>query len=939
MEREKIRVYGAREHNLKDVSLELPRGALVVFCGVSGSGKSSMAFDTIYAEGQRRYVESLSTHARQVLGVMARPQVDHIDGLSPAIAIDQRSASSNPRSTVATMTEVHDYLRVLYARVGQPYCYQCGEPITAHTRQQIVDQVMALPEGTRILVLAPLKAETKQREALRSARRSGFARARVDGEVFDLAEGVALQGDGHRIELVVDRLVIEPHVRSRLADSIETALARGEESLIIHVVDGEDLPFSTRFACRTCDLTYPEVTPQMFSFNSPHGMCPDCGGLGTREDIDPDLLVSDPTRSLLDGALEVYGKARTPHVEHILRGLAQHYGFDLATPWKDLSDQARRVILYGSGEDKITFSYTTRAGREYTYARVFEGLIPASERKRESTRSKAQREYYDRFYAPIVCPTCHGARLRPESLSVRISGLNIAQVTAMDVSRCREHLESLSLGPSAGLIAGELLREIRARLDFMHQVGLGYLSLDRAAPSLSGGEAQRLRLATQMGAGLAGVLYILDEPSIGLHVRDHDRLLEMLRELRDLGNTVLVVEHDAMTIEAADFVAEFGPGAGIRGGELIYAGEVPGLRACAKSLTGRYLTGALGTPTPTVRRPGNGKFLEVRGAREHNLKDVNLRLPLGTLICITGVSGSGKSTLIHDVLYNALRRRLHESAARPGAHDRILGVEHIDKVVNIDQAPIGRTPRSNPATYAGVFAHIRNLFAATPEAKVRGYKPGRFSFNVRGGRCEACEGDGFMKIEMHFLADVYVPCEVCMGTRYDRETLQVNYRGRNIAEVLGLTVAEALEHFHNVPQIERILKTLVDVGLDYVTLGQAATTLSGGEAQRVKLARELSKIGTGSTLYILDEPTTGLHFADIDKLMEVLNRLTDAGNTVLVIEHNMDVIRLADWVVDMGPEGGEEGGRIVAQGTPETVARSRGSHTARFLREALERGH
>ncbi len=935
MAQDSIRIYNAREHNLRGVSLELPRNALIVFCGVSGSGKSSMAFDTIYAEGQRRYVESLSTHARHILGVMSRPHVDHIEGLSPAIAIDQKSASGNPRSTVATITEIHDYLRVLYSRLGTPFCYQCGVEINAFTPQQIVDRVMALPEGTKLLVLAPLKVEEDQPGALKTARRGGFVRARVDGDVVDLADGVDVRGDDHRIELVVDRLVISPDMRSRLAESIEVGLAHGNDTVIVSPLDGEDMEFSTRFACPRCGITYPEMTPGLFSFNSPQGMCPECDGLGVKKDIDPDLFVADAGRSILDGALEIYGQVKSAHVEHIMQGLARHYSFDLKTPWKDLPEHVRNVVIYGSGDEQIEFSYETRSGRDYSYMKAFEGLLPVSERRHTETKSQAQRDYFDRFYSLMPCPACGGARLRPESRAVRVGGRTLPEVSALDVEKCLEFFANLDLGRTGSIVAEELLREVRARLTFMDEVGVGYLTLDRAAPTLSGGEAQRIRLATQMGSGLAGVLYILDEPSIGLHARDQDRLLKTLLELRDLGNTVIVVEHDPATIESADHVVEFGPGAGVHGGELIYAGDVEGMKNGGKSITGKYLIGELGVPNPPRRRKGSGRRLEIRGATEHNLKSVTVDLPLGCLVVVTGVSGSGKSTLVHDVLYRALRRKLHNSAERPGSHEAIIGAENIDKMVNIDQSPIGRTPRSNPATYSGVFAPIRDLFAAVPEARTRGYKPGRFSFNVRGGRCEACEGDGVVKIEMQFLSDVYVPCEECGGSRYNRETLQVLYKGKTIADVLQLTVAEALEHFSNVPAIERILRTINDVGLDYVTLGQPATTLSGGEAQRLKIARELSKIGTGSTLYLLDEPTTGLHFADIEKLMEVLNRLVEAGNTVVVIEHNLDVIRLADWMIDLGPEGGRGGGEVITTGTPEQVAKNDRSYTAKFLRSVV----
>lgn len=941
MAEDKIRIYGAREHNLRDLTLELPRGKLIVFCGVSGSGKSSLAFDTIYAEGQRRYVESLSTHARQFLGGMTRPAVDHIDGLSPAIAIDQASASSNPRSTVATITEIYDYLRVLYARTGQPYCVKCGIPITAATPQMIVDRIMALGEGTRLMILAPVQPAPGEawKHVLREARRSGFARIRLDGQVIPLDQPIDISEGEHSFEVVVDRLALSDRVQARLADSVETALAYGSGRIVAAVLgdtedETRDLRFSTHFACSQCQAVVPPMSPQLFSFNSPHGMCPTCGGLGYVRDMDPDRFVADPGKSILQGALSPFGDVRGGHLLHTLNGLAQHYDFSLDTPWRDLPAHVREVILYGSRGEEIAFSYETQHGRTIQYHRPFRGLVVASRKRYEDTDSRTEKSYLERYLSELPCPDCGGRRLRPEALAVRVADHGIAEVTALDVEAALSFFSQVTLPATEGVIAAEVLKEITARLRFMVDVGVGYLSLDRPAPTLSGGEAQRIRLATQMGSGLAGVLYILDEPSIGLHPRDQAKLLETIRRLRDLGNTVIVVEHDIPTIESADYVVEFGPGAGIRGGELIYAGDVAGMHRDKRSLTGRYLSGELRLGTPRHRRRGKAT-LKVIGATEHNLQHIDVELPLGTLICVTGVSGSGKSTLVHDVIYRALKRHLHRSRDLVGRHERIEGLEHLDKVINIDQSPIGRTPRSNPATYAHVFGPIRDLFAATPEAQVRGYQPGRFSFNVRGGRCELCQGDGTIRVEMHFLPPVYVPCEQCGGKRYNRETLQIRYKGKNIAEVLDMTVAEALEHFENVPQVSRVLRMLYDVGLDYIRLGQSGTTLSGGEAQRLKLARELAKIGTGQTLYVLDEPTTGLHFADIEKLLQVLERLVDAGNTVIVIEHNLDVIKTADYIVDLGPEGGKAGGQVVACGTPEQVAANPRSYTGQFLRQVL----
>ena len=932
-----IHIYGAREHNLRDLSLQLPRNQLVVFCGVSGSGKSSLAFDTIYAEGQRRYVESLSPYARQFLGTMSRPAVDHIDGLSPAIAIDQKTASSNPRSTVATITEIYDYLRVLFARAGEPHCYRCGLPITASTPQMIVDQIAALGEETKVLIMAPVTRMPGETwvQVIREIRRSGFARVRIDGVVTPLDTPIDLGDAEHTLEVVVDRIIIHERSLPRLADSVETALAYSSGVVIAGVVDGEETRYSTSYACHQCGTPVGELTPQLFSFNSPQGMCPTCGGLGFVRDMDPNLFVADPGKSILQGALQPFGDVKGGNLLQTLTDLARHYEFDLNAPWKDLPRNVREAILYGSDGEEISFTYETVKGRTITYKKAYHGLVTASRKRYQTSESTNEKSFLERYVAELPCPDCGGARLRPEALAVAFARKNIAEITRMDVAAALRFFAGVTLSPRQGIIAAEVLKEITARLQFMVDVGVGYLGLDRAAPTLSGGEAQRIRLATQIGSGLAGVMYILDEPSIGLHQRDQEKLLQTLFKLRDLGNTLIVVEHDEATIRQADYLVEFGPGAGVRGGEVTFQGHYEEMLTAPTSLTGKYLNGTRTIPVPRYRRKPAGKYLSVRGAREHNLQGVDVDLPLGNFICVTGVSGTGKSTLVHDVIYKALRRKLHRSHEPPGKYDSMEGLTNLDKVINIDQSPIGRTPRSNPATYVHVFGALRDLFAATPEAQMRGYKPGRFSFNVRGGRCELCQGDGTVRVEMHFLPAVYVACEQCGGSRYNRETLQVRYKGKNIAEVLDMTVAEAYEHFENVPQIERVLRMLKEVGLDYVKLGQSGTTLSGGEAQRLKLARELAKIGTGNTLYVLDEPTTGLHFADIEKLLQVLERLTDAGNTVLVIEHNLDIIKSADYVIDLGPEGGAEGGKIIAQGTPEQVARIEHSHTGRYLRTVL----
>jgi excinuclease ABC subunit A len=924
MASDRIVIRGAREHNLKGLDLEIPRDQLVVITGLSGSGKSSLAFDTIYAEGQRRYVESLSAYARQFLEQMEKPEVDSIEGLSPAISIEQKTTSKNPRSTVGTVTEIYDYLRVLFARIGVPHCPTCGRVIAAQTVSQMVDRVLALPAGARLLVLAPVVRGRKgeYKKLFFDLGRQGYSRVRVNGVVRELTEDIDL--DRHRkhtIEVVVDRLVVRDTLGSRLSDSLETALRLADGVAQVELVDGgEPLLFSERLACAECGVSLPEVAPRMFSFNSPYGACETCAGIGTRWEIDPERLVPNPRRSLKEGALAPWAGRETTYFRQTLAVLAKRHGFALDTPWAKLKKAVRDVVLFGEKDGG------------------FEGVVAVLERRYRDTESADARNEIEHFMAERPCPGCGGSRLRRESLGMRIAGRSIADVVRLTIKDAARFFGELTLSERETVIARRVLKEIRERLGFLRDVGLDYLTLDRPSATLSGGEGQRIRLATQIGSSLVGVLYILDEPSIGLHQRDNRRLLETLKRLRDLGNTVLVVEHDEDTIRSADFVIDLGPGAGELGGHLVALGTPDEIIANPASLTGRYLSGALAIPVPAARRPGHGTALTIHNPREHNLRGANVRIPLGTFTCVTGVSGSGKSTLVNDILYRALAQMLHRAQDRPGAHDRVEGAQHLDKVVDIDQSPIGRTPRSNPATYTGVFTFIRALFARTPDARMRGFQPGRFSFNVKGGRCEACQGDGLVKIEMHFLPDVYVTCEVCKGQRYNRETLEIRYKGRSVAEVLNMTVREALGFFDAVPAIRGKLQTLDDVGLDYIRLGQSATTLSGGEAQRVKLATELSRRATGRTLYILDEPTTGLHFADIQKLLEVLNRLVDAGNTVVIIEHNLDVIKTADWVIDLGPEGGDEGGRVVAVGTPEAVAaQADRSFTGQFLEPVLSR--
>jgi excinuclease ABC subunit A len=927
-------VSGAREHNLRDVNVRLPRNALIVITGLSGSGKSSLAFDTIYAEGQRRYVESLSAYARQFLGQMDKPDVDSIEGLSPAISIDQKTTSRNPRSTVGTVTEIYDYLRLLWARVGHPHCPNCDRPIEAQSAEQIVDQVMTLPEGQKFMVLAPVVRGRKGEygKLFEELRGEGFARVKVDGELRRLDDDIVLDKKyKHDISVVVDRLIMRPDLRKRLADSIETAVGAAEGMIEIELADtGELRTYSERFMCLHCGTSMPELEPRMFSFNSPHGACARCTGLGSQMEIDPELIVPDPSLTLNDGAILPWATSSSNYYDQMTQAIADRYEIDMDQPWEDLPEEAQDCFLWGTDGDRIYISYRNRYGRRRSYTTSFEGIVHNFERRYKETDSEYMREKIEEYMSVRPCPECGGARLRPESLAVRVGGLGIHEVTRMSARRAIEWFDQLELSDTERQIARLVLREIDERLRFLDNVGVGYLSLDRAAGTLSGGEAQRIRLATQIGSSLVGVLYILDEPSIGLHQRDNARLIATLERLRDLGNTVIVVEHDEGTMRAADHVVDIGPGAGEHGGRIVAEGTPEEVMRVADSATGQFLSGAREIPVPRRRRRPSG-HIEIQGAAQHNLQKVNVKVPLGVFCCVTGVSGSGKSTLVNEVLYKAVANRLHKAKLRPGAHRRISGLDQIDKIVNIDQSPIGRTPRSNPATYTGVFDSIRELFSRTQEARARGYKPGRFSFNVKGGRCEVCRGDGQIKIEMHFLPDVYVPCEQCGGKRYNRETLEVRFKGKTIADVLAMPVEEAVEFFQHIPKIKRRLQALHDVGLDYIRLGQPATTLSGGEAQRVKLATELSKVATGRTLYILDEPTTGLHFADVQRLLEMLDRLVESGNTVVVIEHNLDVIKTADRLIDLGPEGGEEGGRIVAQGTPEQVAATAGSYTGRFL--------
>jgi excinuclease ABC subunit A len=930
-------VHGAREHNLKDVTVSLPRNSLICVTGLSGSGKSSLAFDTIYAEGQRRYVESLSAYARQFLQMMEKPDVDSIDGLSPAISIDQKTTSRNPRSTVGTVTEIYDYLRLLYARVGRPHCPICGRPIAGQSIESIVDQVLRMPEGTKFTVNAPVVRDRKgeYKDLLEHLRGEGFTRVKVDGEERLLEEEIELDKKfKHTIEVVVDRLSMKSDLRHRLTDSIETALALAEGLVTVAVVDGEELTFSERFACPEHGVGLPELQPRIFSFNSPHGACPRCTGLGAQQEIDPDLLVPDPELSISEGALVPWSVGNSTYYESVIQAIADRYEIDVDKPWRELTEEQQSLFLFGTDGDKVYVTYRNRMGRRRAYMLAFEGIVPSLERRYKETDSAGQRERIEEYMSFRPCPVCKGARLKPEVLAVTVGSSNIHQFTQMSVTRAIEFLDGLELSETEQLIGNRIIKEIRERLTFLSDVGVGYLQLDRAAATLSGGEAQRLRLATQIGSQLVGVLYILDEPSIGLHQRDNAKLIGTLERLQSLGNTVLVVEHDEQMMRSADWLVDMGPGAGEHGGNVVAEGPADEVEKVKGSITGQFLSGKRSIAVPDRRSEDLGSFW-VRGASQHNLKDIDVEFPVGKFICVTGVSGSGKSTLVNEIVYKALANRLHRMRVKPGEHLGCEGIECFDKVIDIDQSPIGRTPRSNPATYTDLFTPIRELYAQTPDAKVRGYKQGRFSFNVRGGRCETCKGDGTIKIEMHFLPDVYVPCETCGGKRYNRETLEVRFKGKSIAEVLEMSVEEALKFFAKIPKIRRRLQTLHDVGLDYIKLGQPATTLSGGEAQRVKLAKELSKIATGKTLYILDEPTTGLHFADIEKLLEVLQRLADAGNTVLVIEHNLDVIKQADWIVDLGPEGGEAGGEVIATGTPEQVADVEESYTGRFLRELL----
>lgn len=940
MSQKNIIVKGAREHNLKNVDVEIPRDKLVVFTGLSGSGKSSLAFDTIYAEGQRRYVESLSSYARQFLGQMEKPQVDYIEGLSPAISIDQKTTSKNPRSTVGTVTEIYDYLRLLYARIGIPHCPVCGREISRQTVDDIVDSVLELPEGTRIQVMAPIARGKKGQfvKELESAKKDGYVRVRVDGIIYDLSEKIELdKNKKHNIEIVVDRLVVKESIRSRLADSIETATGLSNGILLVDVIDGEEKLYSLDYACPEHGVSIEELEPRMFSFNNPFGACPTCSGLSVFMKPDPDLIVPDKNLSLRQGAIKASGWNNADGgtiAQMYMEGIANKYSFTLDTPFKDIPADGVDAIMYGTKGEKLKLTRRNEYGTG-SYMTAFEGICNNIERRYKETTSDWSRAELGQCMSTVKCPECHGARLRKESLCVTVGGINIDEFANKSIVKAIEFLDSLTLTDREQMIAKLIVKEIKDRLTFLRSVGLGYLTLARSSASLSGGESQRIRLATQIGSSLVGVLYILDEPSIGLHQRDNEKLLNTLRNLRDIGNTLIVVEHDEDTMCAADYIVDVGPGAGIHGGNIVCTGTAEDIMNCKESITGQYLSGRKKIPVPAKRRKGNGKSLKIIGARENNLKNIDAEIPLGEFVCITGVSGSGKSSLINEILYKRLVTELNGAKKVAGAHTDILGIDNLDKVIAIDQSPIGRTPRSNPATYTGVFNDIRDLFASTAEAKARGYKANRFSFNVKGGRCEACQGDGIVKIEMHFLADIYVPCDVCKGARYNRETLEVKYKGKNIYDVLEMTVEEGLEFFSSIPKIKRKLQTLYDVGLGYVKIGQPATTLSGGEAQRVKLSTELSRRSTGKTVYILDEPTTGLHTADVHKLIEVLHRLVDNGNSVIVIEHNLDVIKTADWILDLGPEGGDEGGEIIAQGTPEQVAATEGSYTGQYLKKLL----
>ena len=934
-----IRIRGARQHNLKNINLDIPRDKMVVITGLSGSGKSSLAFDTIYAEGQRRYMESLSSYARQFLGQMDKPDVDYIEGLSPAISIDQKTTSRNPRSTVGTVTEIYDYLRLLFARVGHPHCPRCGKPVNQQSLDQMLDQLLALPERTKLLIMAQAVRGKKgeHKKLLEHIRKEGYTRLRIDGEIRDAGEEIQLEKNKkHTIEVVIDRLIIRPEIRPRMAESMEVALKMGQGVAYVQIVDGEQLMFSQNFACEDCGISLPEITPRMFSFNSPFGACPVCSGLGSQMEMDLELVLPDKAKSLAEGAIAPMSTNVKGYYMRQMDALVQKYGCTLDTPWQEMPAKLQQKLLYGTGEEILEFGYENMFGQYKIHRIPFEGVMNILNRRYRESESDTMREEYENYMSVNLCPECHGARLKPEVLAVTIGGKNIQQVTDMPVAQCQEFFQQVEFSDRERTIGQQVLKEINARLGFLAKVGLEYLTLSRAAGTLSGGEAQRIRLATQIGSGLVGVLYILDEPSIGLHQRDNNKLLEALKNLRNMGNTLLVVEHDEDTMRVADHIVDIGPGAGSQGGYVVAQGTAEEIMAVPESVTGQYLSHKKIIPVQEKRRQGNGNFLEILGAEENNLKNVHLKLPLGVFTVITGVSGSGKSTLINEILYKAVASKLYRIKGRPGKFKKLLGMENVDKVIDIDQSPIGRTPRSNPATYTGVFDLIRTLFSQCSEAKMRGYKPGRFSFNIKGGRCETCKGDGIIKIEMHFLSDVYVPCEVCGGARYNQETLEVKYKGKSIADVLDMTIEEAVEFFKNVPRIANKLQVLQDVGLGYVKLGQSATTLSGGEAQRVKLATELSRRSTGRTLYILDEPTTGLHTADIHRLLEILQRLVDGGDSVVVIEHNLDVIKSADYIVDLGPEGGDKGGTIVAQGTPEEIVKVKASYTGKFLKPMLE---